>query len=389
MIKRRRQRHPAAPKTAPVTVTITDLSRSGAGVGRDSKGRALFVPLSAPGDVVKVKLQKIKRRYAEGELLELIEASPLRVTPRCPVFGRCGGCQWQHIPYDYQWQTKEAGVRESMRLAKIAAPAHWQGFPAQHPWEYRNRVQLRGQGSEIGFHARLSNKRVPIQRCDIVHPAINAVLGDIVKQGSTLNEPYKVELYLAADGSVQQIWNEQHGAAGFRQVNDEQNGRLQAWIRESFTPVAGLLDLYGGSGNLSLPLAGLAGEVHCVDLNSPKAGMVHTPGNFHFHRSPVLAWLQQRLADIRHNKLVLAQQVWTALIDPPRGGLADEAEAVIAALEGHNVQTAVLVGCKTDPWSRDVTHFIDRGWQLDKVAVFDFFPQTSHVESVAWLTRSP
>ena len=151
MVKRRRQRKSTPRKAPPLVTTITDLSRSGAGVGRDSEGRALFVPFSAPGDVVKVKLQKVKRRYAEAELLELIEPSPVRVTPHCPVFTRCGGCQWQHIPYELQWQTKEAGVRESLRLAKINVPQIWEGFPAQNAWEYRNRIQLRGDGSTIGY----------------------------------------------------------------------------------------------------------------------------------------------------------------------------------------------------------------------------------------------
>ena len=389
MVKRRRQ-HKQIQKhvqsnTALITVSISDLSRGGAGVGRDESGRTIFVPFTVPGDVVRVRLHRVKRRYAEGELVELTEPSSLRVEPRCPVFGRCGGCEWQHVSYELQWQTKEAGVRESLRLAKVEVPQEWYGFPALQAWEYRNRIQLRGHGSTIGFYARQSNTLVPIEHCDIVPPAINAVLKDIASHGGEMKEPYKVELALAADGSVQRFWNAKHGAAGFRQVNDEQNAQLQTWINSSLTPVSGLLDLYGGNGNLSLPLVDMAQEIHCVDVNAPEQDTVSVPDIYHFHRSAVLPWMQKRLVAISQKELALEEQSWIALIDPPRGGLGDETEDIITALEGHNVRTVVLVGCKTDPWSRDVAHFVARGWRLHKVAVFDFFPQTSHVESVAIL----
>jgi 23S rRNA (uracil1939-C5)-methyltransferase len=388
--KRRRQRKPASPKIPPVVTSITDLSRSGTGVGHDHEGRALFVPFTAPGDVVKVKLHKVKRRYAEGELLEVIESSPIRVAPLCPVFSRCGGCQWQHIPYELQWQTKEAGVHESLRLAKIDMPQVWQGFPAKDAWEYRNRIQLRVEGATIGFYARQSNTLVPIQRCEIAHPAINKAIAEVRAKGEKDSAfkgkgPYKVELFLEADGSVQCIWNEVHGAAGFRQINDVQNASLQAWIKGAVAPATGILDLYGGNGNLSLSLVDRASEVHCVDISSPEDRTVNVPENFYFHRSPVLPWLQQRMANSRRKNLSFQDKSWTVLIDPPREGLGEEGPAIIDVLEEHNAQTAILVGCKSDPWARDVARFIERGWQLQQVAVFDFFPQTSHVESVALL----
>ena len=137
--------------TKPIILQITEVSRSGAGIGRADDGRVVFVPFTAAGDKCKVKITKQKNNYAEGELLELIESSPVRISPLCPVFGHCGGCQWQHIPYEQQWQIKNNGVRESMQRARLNLPLHWDEFPAEKIWEYRNRIQLRGFKSEIGF----------------------------------------------------------------------------------------------------------------------------------------------------------------------------------------------------------------------------------------------
>src|SRR4051812_16815630 len=93
-----------------VVVRITDLSRGGAGVSRDESGRVVFVPYSAPGDLVRVRIVETDKRYSQGEILEILEPSSDRQTPPCPAFGKCGGCQWQHLPYSLQWDTKANGI---------------------------------------------------------------------------------------------------------------------------------------------------------------------------------------------------------------------------------------------------------------------------------------
>ena len=154
-----------------------------------------------------------------------------------------------------------------------------------------------------------------------------------------------------------------------------------------------MLDLYGGSGNLSLALAGSATEIHCVDLNIAEGNETY-PENISFHQSAVKTWLERRSIKIntkKHTKNNTSEdaQSWLAIIDPPRSGLDKDGEVIIRCLKKMNVTTVILVGCKTDPWSRDVEKFISQGWVLEKGAVFDFFPQTYHVESAAMLRRKP
>ena len=394
--KHTRQKSDKPPQLPVQIIKITDLSRNGAGVGRDEKGRVVFVPFTAPDDRVKVRYVKVKPNYAQAELLEVIEPSPLRVTPRCPVFGRCGGCQWQHVPYEHQWRVKSAGVREALRLANVETPTQWQEFPAQHIWNYRNRVQLRGRGADLGFYEQGSHRLVPIQECAIVREEINRLLPDIRQRDLQQPTTYKVELSLSADGAVQNHWNQAHGAAGFRQVNDEQNVKLQHWIKSSLKPGAGVLDLFGGSGNLSLELMGLASEIHCVDLNAQRHGNNADDGTQtqcaqtqrHFHASAVLPWLKRRVRDTLRGIVSPRDKNWVAIIDPPRGALGEELDDIAQCLGQLAVNSLIFVGCKTDPWARDIARLLQMGWSFDAAAVFDFFPQTHHVESVALLTRT-
>lgn len=367
----------------PLTLQVTSMSRSGAGVARDENNRVTFIPFTAPGDLVKVKITKATNKFAEAQLLEIIEPSAQRIEPKCAVFTRCGGCQWQHLPYELQWQTKVNGVRDSLKLKQIDLPKHFDEFPAKQIWHYRNRIQLKGNASGLGFYETKSNDLVTIDQCPIANEKLNDVIPELLEEAKKESKPYKVELSLSIDGNVTKTWNSHHGAEGFRQVNDEQNINLQNWIKENLIKNnrgddIAILDLYGGSGNLSKPLIQLATEIHCVDLNVPDTNE-NLPEYFHFHRSSVLPWLKQQ----KLNK----DRQWIALIDPPRSGLGDELLEMLQCLKKSQVNTIILVGCKTDPWSRDIAQMLSNKWSLEKVAVLDFFPQTTHVESVAILTQ--
>lgn len=380
---------------SPVVLTISEVSRGGAGVARDVEGRAVFVPYTAPGDVVKVGLRNIKPKYADAELLEIIAASSVRQLPRCPVFTQCGGCQWQHLPYDLQWSIKRNGLIESLRRAGINSVPQWDEFPAKAVWEYRNRIQLRRKGKDIGFYSNHSHELVPIEQCPISHPAINREISLIhdeinveISQGVDLgNKNEKVEVFLSAQGKVERALNAQHAGQGFRQVNDEQNKNLQSWIAQFVIGVDGILDLYGGSGNLSLGFAPTVSKIHCVDLHIPRSLAV-SPDNVDFHQISVKTWLENRVEKLKYaRKTSVNTLAWLALIDPPRNGLNKEGDNIIQSLQSLKLSTIILVGCKSDPWSRDVAKFVAQGWRLDRAVMFDFFPQTHHVEAAALLRR--
>ncbi len=361
-----------------LTLRIQDLARGGAGVARDESGRVIFVPYTAPGDLVRVEVVEERKNYAQGRLLEVLEPSPVRVQPACPVFGRCGGCQWQHLPYELQWKTKASGVRHALSRTQIELEAaRWEEFPAERIWEYRNRVQVRGFGQQMGFFEPGTKNLVPVDRCAIARPEINARWSAIREEGSRKEAPYKVEIEVLEDGSVRQAWNAKHAALGFRQIHDEQNARLKAWVAGALTPGRVLYDLFGGSGNLSSGLSGKMTRIHCVDFSAPEASSRPEQG-YHFHRGDVSRWISRQQG---------TGEEASAIIDPPREGLGQSFGAIADGLERLGVGELVAVGCDPDSWARDLSRFRRRGWTLERAAVFDLFPQTSHVESVARLTR--
>src|SRR4030066_539019 len=97
-----------------VSVKIESLSFGGSGVGRIS-GKVVFVPYSAPGDDIKVRITKEAKGFAEGDIVEFISASPLRKEPPCPLHSICGGCQWLHMPYNEQLKAKEEKIKNTLR----------------------------------------------------------------------------------------------------------------------------------------------------------------------------------------------------------------------------------------------------------------------------------
>ena len=370
-----------------IILKVTDLSRGGAGVARDSEGRVIFVPYTAPGDVCRIRVVEENKRYAQGELLEVLEASADRITPRCPVFGQCGGCQWQHLPYELQWRTKFRGVEHALKRVQVELPREVEEIPADQIWEYRNRVQLRGVRNELGFFKSGSKTLVPIQRCDIARAEINAVLPEVAQEGVLKKSAYKVEVEVLPSGEVRKLWNARHSAGGFRQVHDEQNEKLKAWIHEALPAASVLLDLYGGSGNLSRSFVGKAQEIHCVDLGSPRVRPEGCPEGcpegYHFHRSSVREWLVNEVS--RHAQEKRVWQNAVAILDPPREGLAGDFQVIAQAVEKLGVTRFVAVGCDADAWARDVSRWLKRGWKLERVMAMDLFPQTAHIESVGVL----
>lgn len=367
-------------------VDICDLSRAGAGVGTGPDGRIVFVPLTAPGDRVEVQIFKEDKRYLWADLIRVIQKSPQRIEPKCAVFGKCGGCQWQHLDYETQWKTKASGIVHALNRVGVTPPGPPTELKAEQIWGYRNRIQLRTQGSSIGFYGRASHDLVAAERCEIAREELNQLWPVMRAEAAKRGGENKVEAEVYPDGRTMQTWNARHASQGFRQIHDGQNELLKGWVKEAALESGKdgvLLDLFGGAGNLSLGLAGQMREIHCVDSGSPEPS-AGDPKGFHFYPSSVLPWLKNRKA----MKVPFEQPgPISAIVDPPRDGLSVHAHEILEALEKIGTTTIIAVGCDPNAWSHDLAKMIKRGWTLERWAVLDLFPQTPHVESLAKLVR--
>ena len=363
-----------------VEIEIHDISRGGAGVGKTASGQVVFVPFTAPGDLIRAEITEAKKNYAQGKLIEILKASSSRETPRCPVFGICGGCEWQHLPYELQWKTKTKGALHALTRAGVHFNGVPEEFPAANPWNYRNRIQLRGLGDQIGFRKKESTELVSIDRCDIARSEINESLPKLKEEGKKFEREYKLEVQVSETGKIENAWNSSHAALGFRQINDEQNTQLRNWVEKNITKNRELLDLYGGSGNLSLGLKNEMTKIECVDVSAPAD---QSTDKIKFLRWPVEKWLA------RHFLKPTPETPRSAILDPPRIGLGKDFKLIEAELSRVSVNELILVGCDEDSWARDCSGFQKQGWKLEKIALFDLFPQTHHLESVAKWVKYP
>lgn len=164
-------------------VTIESLCYGGAGFGR-VEGKACFVPFTAPGDRARIRVVKEKRSFLEGELLELIEPSASRIAPTCPVFGSCGGCDWQYLPYQEQLEHKRAIFADTLsRIGKVPREKVLPVAASPADYGYRSRIQLkvsRQKGAlRLGFFRTGSHEVVDFGAgCPLAGELLNGMAGE-------------------------------------------------------------------------------------------------------------------------------------------------------------------------------------------------------------------
>lgn len=363
-----------------ITLTISDIARSGSGIAKAESGQVVFVPFTAPGDVVEVRIEEVEKRYCMGRVETILQASPQRIEPKCPVFTRCGGCEWQHLPYDVQWSTKVKGLRHALERMQLEFKGAIEEIPAEQIWHYRNRVQMRGFAAEIGFFGRGSKDLVAVESCPIARPEINVGITEARREGAGRPKPYKVELALDEKGVLQKLWNAPHSAGGFRQVHDGQNEKLKNWVSSHVTDSALVWDLYGGRGNLSLGLSTRVKEIHCVDIGAYRELPAGLPANFFSYQEEVHEWV---------GKVARPLMAPTVIMDPPRDGLGVKGKFILEKLAKLGASRMIFVGCDVDNWVRDVSRAVGLGWKVTHLGALDLFPQTHHLETLAVVERAP
>lgn len=350
---------------------ITALAAGGDGVGRDENGRVTFVPRTAVGDRVEVRLVEEKKKFARGEVVRIVEPSRDRVAPPCRHFREgCGGCQWQHITREAQLAAKQAFVEGALRKLEIKVDPIADPAP---PYGWRRRARFHVQAGVQGLYALDSNRLIPIDRCPQLEPAL-----DDARRGlSPMQVPHVGELAIARSTSGKVAVGDQQleiepglfvRARDFAQASAAGNAKLVELVRTAVGTGKGkLVELYAGAGNFTRFLIEDGWDVLASDAVKP----LKPPARFETGRA------DQVLARVKGPVDVL-------VLDPPRTGAA-EAVAGIAKLAPSKI---VYVSCDPSTLARDAEALVAGGYRVECVLPVDLMPQTSHVEVVMVLSRA-
>jgi 23S rRNA (uracil1939-C5)-methyltransferase len=354
--------------------------------GADERRQAIFVPFTLPGERVRVELGPQARGRREGRLLEVLEPAPGRVAPPCEVFGRCGGCQLQHASAELQLELKRAILLESLaRLGGI----EWAGEIALHaspPWGYRNRIRVQAvPGVGVGYYERESRRLVPITRCPIASPAINAGLAELAAAPPARRETIELAVDnhdqgLHATGPLEFVVEGHRyrvSSGAFFQANRFLAGELVRAVTAGLSG-ASAVDLYSGVGLFALPLAGAFARVEAVE-GSPAAA---ADLRHNAQGRPVEVIEEEALEFLRRRP---GAPLDLMVADPPRAGLGPD---VVEAILRHAPARLHLVSCDPATLARDLRALTAAGYRLAALHLFDLFPQTAQIESLALLERA-
>lgn len=384
--------------------TVDSLTNLGQGVGRVD-GWVVMVPFVIPGERVKVRIFRNFQNYSDADLVEVLEASPDRIEPKCPLYERCGGCQYQHISYERQLTEKTQHVKELMqKLGDIDFPVDLAHGSSQ-VYHYRSKITPHynrpdKDGSQpIGFlqYGR-RNQIIDVEHCPIATDAINEALPEAREEarrsggkkrrqrGGTLLMRHVLEGVVK---DPQEIVSERVGkltfqfkAGEFFQNNPYILPDLVDYVASEASAEGAryLVDAYCGVGLFALSTAKSFEQVAGVEISEP-----------------AVRWAQAncKISGIKNARFVIgkAEAIFKGLrfpseetamvIDPPRKGCD---ESFRQQLLQYRPQRLVYVSCDPATQARDLKDFIEGGYKITKVQPFDLFPHTRHIENVVSLS---
>lgn len=364
----------------------------------------VFVPLSARGDKVAVKIHQLKGKTAFAEIVEILAPSTDRTEPPCPYFGRCGGCDFQQLNYNAQLTAKAAMIRDCLsRIGKIKLEKDIYVVPSPKEFGYRARAQwhVDTRAHKIGYFQRNSHNLIDVEICPILTGEMQSTLTELREtvewesfwsniveieaasgdKGETDVSIYSAEIVEPTEeisftaGENQYFYD----ATTFFQGNPF---LIQELVETALNGAGGktALDLYCGVGLFTLPLAkrfvkviGVEGNGQAVDFARKNLANARA-GNVEIHCENIGDYLTENADKLKNIDFVL--------LDPPRVGAEKEIIESIIKIKPAQIS---YVSCEPSTLARDLRVLCDNGYMIDSIIALDLFPQTHHVETVVRL----
>lgn len=424
------------------TAHITSLDAKGRGVGITDTGGIITVPFTIPGE--RVEVEKLKRK--QGKILRFIDTSEFRIESRCRHFGACGGCSWQHIRYEKQLQLKRLRIWMKLRDYDIHVPFDEITIEPSSPFSYRSRMDfiwwhdgrfgLREAGKwysivnlnechllsdycmniaftinrrahDLNLPFRDAKHKIPglryliLRRGVFTNEIMLLLVSDRMEIPETLwsgfdsvtsvyqliNDQFENDL---SDGKPRHLWGNQTyresiqghlfeiGPRSFFQPNPLVAEKMVEYVRRLVLEIPekhSVVDLYCGIGLFAISLSDQFDEIVGIENNAEAIDLARKntiSSNSMFHVSDAEQWIAS--CDCRHDFL---------LVDPPRTGLPT---SVVSLLADRPFNHFIYVSCNPNRGIEDIAT-LSTAYRLVSIRLFDQFPQTPHVEMIAYLTR--
>jgi 23S rRNA (uracil1939-C5)-methyltransferase len=404
-------------------------------------GRAVIVSAGIPTETARLALSGSGKHW-RGEVIAVLDAATERTTPACPVVAICGGCEWQHLNTEGQLKHKAAIVRRLLSAQRLPTRID-EIVPMPDPWNYRVRAQI-ALGAEAGFRELRSKRIVRLNTCPVVHPRISWLLAQLNRllklgelpdfggkmllhaqvvgpegertlqllfegvDGLRLDNPERVReaaSVLAALRGVESVsWT--NGPGHVEPLHGSRFSEVQIGTRRYVVPAGSFFqsnfqllpnlldriadlaqldgtqrvaDIYGGIGLLGLSVAEHAKQLTIIEIDpiateaGERTAQLMGFDNVEFVAAPA------------EEAVFALPSVERVIVDPPRTGLD---RRVVDTLIELQPEIILYLSCNPATFARDAATFVRSGYRIDHLSLWDFYPQTVHVEVVARLIRS-
>lgn len=408
---------------------VEKLVQGGEGMARLSDGRVCFVQGGLPGERCLVQLTQDRKDFARGRVVKVLEKSADRVAPRCPLYGKCGGCSLQHLDENREAFYLEQVERENFRrIAHAELPENFR-IHSGKPWGYRNRARVvlgRDKSGKAvwGFRMQESNRIAYVESCPVLTPVLNDFLKEnarrIFESAEPKNRkfhsrPFELDLNIFdnGQGNVSYFFRDmpkaefekravsvvdvagrkiRSDASVFFQSNLSLLPELVQAVQDSVdegiaqgeASDAWLIDLFSGVGFFAALLQGKFKRITTVErdegclkhaeVNLQQDDAAVSPPRIENVSAPAEEWLAENVVNVPA----------TLIVDPPRTGLPPSAlEAIVQS----SVNRLIYVSCDPVTLARDYSKFAKAGFHLKRAEGFAFYPRTPHLEMMFVLSR--
>jgi len=427
------------------TVLIEKILYGGEGLARLPSGKVVFVPYTLPGERVRIIVHEEYKDFARGHPVEILEASPERSQAPCRYYELCGGCQFQHLPYERELKIKEENLRELFQRQGRGEVPLREVIPSPRLYQYRNRLRLHVESHpfKMGFVKKGTHEVLKIEECLLGERPLNEVLRNLYQsevwlslslytkrlrlEYSPLDEkvslvfwvlfpPKKEELLrLSQLSSLKSLFYFTRGSrpvgpfpeevphsgrklfpalAGltyyispfvFTQTNWEVNLKIMAKVLELSAQAESILDLHAGMGNFLLPLVRELKEARAF-LGVDTDLRAIEDGLYTAEKNGLNGRLELRKMSALEALYQASQEGKTyeaILLDPPRGGCKE----LLRLLPQVASKYLLYVSCDPPTFVRDLILLEKAGFTLSQVYLYDMFPRTYHFEVLGFLEK--